>query len=128
MLWATIGKKLGWERPRNKKISKLFRKDEATGAILQFLKDDVGKTKKGALRSPTPDWGDDGGPVTSEKERMGREYLESLVNSLRVEKVLWRISLVCLGDEDRGGRSGAVEVLEAPDRKKDGKQEGMVLS
>jgi len=40
--------KLGWKRPSNKKIFELFRKDEATGAILQFLKDkDVGKIKKG---------------------------------------------------------------------------------
>ena len=56
MLWATVGKKLGWKRPRNEKISELFRKKEATGAILPFLKDtDVGKIKKGALRPPTPD-------------------------------------------------------------------------
>jgi len=33
VLWATIGKKLGWKRPRNKKISELFREEEATGAI-----------------------------------------------------------------------------------------------
>ena len=30
MLWATIGKKLGWKCPRNEKISKLFRREEAT--------------------------------------------------------------------------------------------------
>ena len=59
MLWATIGKKLGWKRPRNKKISELFGKEEATEDT------DVGRMKKGALRPPTPDWDDDGGSVTS---------------------------------------------------------------
>ena len=61
MLWATIGKKLGWMRPRNKKISEFFRREEAMRAILQFLKyTDVGKIKTGVLRPPTPNWVVDG--------------------------------------------------------------------
>jgi len=35
----------------------LLRREETTGAILQFLKDtDVRKIKKGVLRPLTPDW------------------------------------------------------------------------
>ena len=45
---------VGWKRPRNKKISELFRYEVATGAILQFLKDtDVRRIEKGTLRPPT---------------------------------------------------------------------------
>jgi len=55
VLWTTIGKKLGWKHHRNK-ISKLFREEKATGAILQFLRDaDIGEMKNGALRPPIPD-------------------------------------------------------------------------
>jgi len=31
VLWATIGKKLGWKYRRSKKISELFRQEKATG-------------------------------------------------------------------------------------------------
>ena len=64
---------------RNKKISEVFR-EKATGAILQFLRDtDIGKIKNGVLRPPIPDCDDDGGSVTSERERTrGRGYLISL--------------------------------------------------
>jgi len=81
VLWTTIGKKLGWKHHRNKKISKVFRQEKATGAILQFLRDtDIGKIKNGALRTPTPDCDDDGGSLTNERERRrGREYLFSLL-------------------------------------------------
>ena len=83
MLWTSIaiGKELGWKHRRNKKISELFRQEKATGAILQFLRDtDIGKIKNGAISPPTSDCDDDGGSVTSERERRrGREYLISLL-------------------------------------------------
>ena len=81
MLWTTIGKKLGWKHHRSKKISKLFREEGATGAILQFLRDtDIGKIKNGVLRPPIPDCDDDGGSAASEmKRRRGRGYLVSLL-------------------------------------------------
>ena len=65
MLWATMGRKLEWKRPRNK-ISKFSGRRNA-------------RIKRGALSPPTPDWDDDGGSVTSEERRRGREYLESLL-------------------------------------------------
>ena len=71
----------GWKHRRNKKISKLFREEKATGAILQFLRDtDIGKIKNEVLRPPIPDCDDDGGSVASDRERRrGREYLVSLL-------------------------------------------------
>ena len=73
--------KLGWKHRRNEKISKLFREEKATWAILQFLKDtDIGKIKNEVLRSPIPGCDDDGGSVASDRERRrGREYLVSLL-------------------------------------------------
>jgi len=74
---GNLGGKLGSKRPRNKKISELFRKEEATGAILQLLKDMVVEigvktfhTRLGRRRSSV---------ISGKERRRGREYLGSLL-------------------------------------------------
>jgi len=110
VLWTTIGKKLGWKHRRDKKISELFR-ENATGAILQFLRDtDIGKIKNGALRPPIPDCDDDGRSVATERERRrGREYLIFLLKiSLRVERrVVEDFFTIQFGDEGSGWGCGS---------------------